>query len=220
MTERGKRRRTGLDPAFPRLLGERLCLDFANSIENPATAQRQDFLIDYDGLVGWARHVGLLTEEHAARLLAEAQRRPHVATAALARAHALRSAIDNAFHALAQGAAPADEDLATIQSAYVAAMEHAQLVSAGEGFAWAWRDDRPELDRVLWPVARSAVELLLAGEPGRVKACAPDAGGCTWLFYDTSKNRSRRWCSMEGCGSQVKMRRYHARKRAVSARTA
>ncbi|MGH2615819.1 MAG: CGNR zinc finger domain-containing protein, partial [Thermomicrobiales bacterium] len=68
-------------------------------------------------------------------------------------------------------------------------------------------------DRILWPVARSAVDLLMHGETSRMKECAEAAGGCSWLFYDTSKNASRRWCSMEGCGSSVKMQRYHARRR-------
>ncbi|MGH3132366.1 MAG: CGNR zinc finger domain-containing protein [Gaiellaceae bacterium] len=46
----------------------------------------------------------------------------------------------------------------------------------------------------------------------RVKEC-PGAGDCGWLFYDTSRNGTRRWCSMEGCGSRVKMRRQYARRR-------
>jgi predicted RNA-binding Zn ribbon-like protein len=62
-------------------------------------------------------------------------------------------------------------------------------------------------------VARSAEELLLSGDPRRAKECPGPDGGCGWLFYDESKNASRRWCSMEGCGSQAKMRRYRSRRR-------
>lgn len=39
----------------------------------------------------------------------------------------------------------------------------------------------------------------------RLKACERDA--CHWAYYDTSRNRSRRWCSMQGCGNVLKMRR-------------
>jgi predicted RNA-binding Zn ribbon-like protein len=63
---------------------------------------------------------------------------------------------------------------------------------------------------VLWPVAYAATELLTSGPLGRVKNCA----GCNWLFVDESKNRSRRWCSMEECGTHAKMRRYVARRAA------
>jgi predicted RNA-binding Zn ribbon-like protein len=48
---------------------------------------------------------------------------------------------------------------------------------------------------------------------GRLKVCARES--CRWAYYDSSRNRSGRWCSMAGCGNQVKMRRaYAARKRA------
>jgi len=38
--------------------------------------------------------------------------------------------------------------------------------------------------------------------------------GCGWLFFDTSKNRSRRWCAMEDCGNRAKARRHYRRSRA------
>jgi predicted RNA-binding Zn ribbon-like protein len=45
----------------------------------------------------------------------------------------------------------------------------------------------------------------------RLKVCARDT--CRWAFYDASRNRVRRWCSMAGCGNYIKMRRaYAARK--------
>jgi predicted RNA-binding Zn ribbon-like protein len=56
----------------------------------------------------------------------------------------------------------------------------------------------------------AAVELLTTGPLDRIKACA----GCRFVFVDESKNRSRRWCSMEDCGTTAKMRRYVARRSA------
>jgi predicted RNA-binding Zn ribbon-like protein len=49
--------------------------------------------------------------------------------------------------------------------------------------------------------AASAVDLLSVGELSRVKEC-PGPGDCGWLFYDTSRNGTRRWRSMDGCGSR------------------
>jgi predicted RNA-binding Zn ribbon-like protein len=60
-----------------------------------------------------------------------------------------------------------------------------------------------------------AYEAMEHGEWRRLKACRNDT--CQWGFYDHSKNRSKTWCSMEGCGSQVKSRAYRARKRAGGA---
>jgi predicted RNA-binding Zn ribbon-like protein len=44
----------------------------------------------------------------------------------------------------------------------------------------------------------------------RLKACTADE--CQWAFYDTTRNRSRTWCSMEECGNREKTRRYRQRK--------
>lgn len=42
----------------------------------------------------------------------------------------------------------------------------------------------------------------------RLKVCARDT--CRWAFYDASRNQTRRWCSMAGCGNYVKMKRAYA----------
>ena len=65
-------------------------------------------------------------------------------------------------------------------------------------------------------VARAAYDLLTGDHLARVKVCA----GCHWLFLDRSKNGSRRWCSMEDCGTSAKMRRYVARRAARRASSA
>jgi predicted RNA-binding Zn ribbon-like protein len=44
----------------------------------------------------------------------------------------------------------------------------------------------------------------------RLKACTDD--GCQWAFYDSTRNRSRTWCSMDVCGNRQKTRRYRSRK--------
>lgn len=60
------------------------------------------------------------------------------------------------------------------------------------------------------PVVLSA--LALAREyPGRVRACASER--CGALFLDTTRNRSRRWCSMEICGARAKASAYYRRHR-------
>ena len=51
-------------------------------------------------------------------------------------------------------------------------------------------------------------ELLTSGRLDRIREC-PGLDGCGWLFYDTSRNGSRRWCSMEGCGNRAKGRRHY-----------
>ena len=67
-------------------------------------------------------------------------------------------------------------------------------------------------------MAWSAVELLTSEDPGRIKVClGGDGSSCLWLFFDATKNRIRRWCSMEDCGSSAKARRQTARRRVARA---
>jgi len=99
-------------------------------------------------------------------------------------------------------------------------LAQAAIVPTGDGYAWTWPDATAELARPLWPIARSAVELVTEGELRRVKICPGVPGdpvACAWLFYDATKNRGRHWCSMSDCGGATKARRQTGRRRAARA---
>jgi predicted RNA-binding Zn ribbon-like protein len=64
---------------------------------------------------------------------------------------------------------------------------------------------------VLWPVARSASELLTSDDLAYVRGCASET--CAWLFLDKTKNHGRRWCEMKTCGNRDKARRYYQRQK-------
>ena len=55
----------------------------------------------------------------------------------------------------------------------------------------------------------AAATARIKGTWGRLKICPAD--DCAWAFYDTSRNRSRRWCSMEVCGNRQKVRAFRSR---------
>ena len=200
---------------YPRLLGGQLSLDYVNT-PDPRGHNPREYLLAYDDIVNWSRHAGILPEEVALPLLRAAEEHPACAAAVYARAIELRETLHRAFLALAHGESPARDDLDAIRVAYRYTLGHARLVMSEGRYDWAWIEADDALDRPLWPIVRAAVELLTSPEVARVKECGNH--GCGWLFLDTSKNGSRRWCSMESCGSQVKMRRYYARRRATAHR--
>ncbi|MEV0623954.1 CGNR zinc finger domain-containing protein [Nonomuraea sp. NPDC050404] len=84
----------------------------------------------------------------------------------------------------------------------VGAGERPELVPAVEGV-------RGGLARIAAAVALAAAGT--AREWDRLKVCAEET--CQWAFIDSSKNRSRSWCSMRVCGNRTKTRAYRARKR-------
>lgn len=202
------------------LIGGVLCLDFINTVEPRAVArhggQPREYLTAYEDLIAWSRHAEVLDAAQAQVLLAQAAQHPAAAQTAIEDAVALREVIYRIFYAIADGAEPKPADLDALNMAYGDALGSARLVSVGTTFDWVWLDTDENLERPLWPIVRSAVDLLMHGERVRIKDCATHAAGCGWLFYDTSKNNSRRWCSMRGCGGPEKERRRAARRRAGS----
>jgi predicted RNA-binding Zn ribbon-like protein len=203
-----------------RLVGGNLALDLVNTHGgHPGPSAEDEVLHGYDDLVAWGRHAGVLTQAEARRLLQRARRSPDDARRAFQRAVRLRGYLHELFGAVAAGRPPPGRCVAALRSDEAEALARAELVGGDGGFRWSWaRDD--DLARPLRPLVHAAVELLTA-DPGqradhlrRVKRC----DGCAWLFIDESKNRSRRWCSMDDCGTDEKMRRYVAR-RAAARRT-
>lgn len=195
------------------LLGGKLCLDFINTLDPRIGKQPREFLRSYSDLVAWEKHVGLLTAEQGAALLREAESRHADATKAFEHTIVLREALYRVFVALTKDADPQSSDLEIVQQAFAQAMLHARLEWKLQAFDWAWLGSPASLDSLLWPIVRSALDLLISEDWKRVRQC-PGIDDCGWLFLDTSKNGSRQWCSMQGCGSRAKMRRQYARKRA------
>ncbi len=198
---------------FSRLSGGHLCLDFVNTVEPRVGNNPHDVLTTYADLVLWGHYVGLLSEEKANTLLKEAQSRQKDATAVFAKAMNLREAIYSIFSTLIQHASLSSSDLDTLQRLFVETMTQGHIEETPRGIEWQWSSEESNLEQLLWPLSRSAIELLTSSEVTRVKECPHWEGGCGWLFLDRSKNGSRRWCSDEECGSLIRMRRLYARKR-------
>ncbi len=101
---------------------------------------------------------------------------------------------------------------------WTAIVSHAldPLVDAIRGMSFALAVDAGRLtlaaERPADIVVARLVDSVLAAQAdrswGRLKACAR----CDWVFYDRSKNRSGRWCTMDACGSRHKARAYRHRR--------
>lgn len=200
----------GSDPETLNLKAGWLCLDFANTAEWHASDQPEEHLNSYLDLIGWAGKVGLLAHHQMEHLLQLATDQPQKATAVLERAIVLRETIYQIFTDIAHDRPPETADLAGLNAELSIALARSQIVSTGDGFSWGWDYEGDELDQMLWPISRSAAELLTSDKLDWVGQCADDRG-CGWLFLDMSRNRSRRWCDMKDCGNRAKVRRYRQR---------
>jgi predicted RNA-binding Zn ribbon-like protein len=189
------------------LAEQRLCLEFANTANRPDSDQPVEELNSYADLAAWARRVGLLSEAEVQIQLEKAARRPADAAVILERAVELREAIYQIFSAVAGGRPVKTADISLLNRWLRQAQKRLQVVATDGGFTWHWGGQGTSLGQMLGPVVQSAAELLVSADLTRVKECADDRG-CGWLFVDTSRNQSRRWCSMESCGNRAKVRRH------------
>ena len=188
-----------------------LCLDFANTLEWRYTDHPKEMLGGYSDLIHWGEAAGIMPSGYAQRLHRNATNQPQKAAKAYEAAIKLREAIYRIFANIsALEGERKREDLDLLNQSLSESLSHMQIVQSPQGYDWDWTESTERLDRVVWPVTRSAAELLTSDRLDRVGQCADDRG-CRYLFFDTSRNGSRRWCSMEACGNRAKARRHYQR---------
>lgn len=206
------------------LASSRLCLEFVNTNEWHAAEFPVETLTSYTDLVDWATKVGIRSPQSAQALKAQAANRPILATQIYDWAIELREAMYRVFVAIINNQSPTQSDLDLLNEALPHAYTQPILntldvensaAKSCVAFGVQWRCDESGLDGILWPILRSAIRLLTEGEHSRIGQCADDRG-CGYLFYDTSRNRSRRWCTMASCGNRAKSQRHYARRKTPS----
>jgi len=188
-----------------------LCLDFVDSIDRNGPGPpdpETDLIRSHADLCRWIAEAEGLPAAHARRLARAGRAAPGAAAAVVERGRALREALFGCFAALAAGRAPPADDLARINTELARALARLRVEP---GLAWGWEADSAALDAPLWPIARSAAQLLTSPERELVKECASER--CTWLFLDRTRNHQRRWCEMRSCGNRAKVREHRRRQR-------
>jgi predicted RNA-binding Zn ribbon-like protein len=194
---------------LPLIAGE-LAFDFANSVADRGGSQHEDYLPGGRDIVTWGHLAKLLGDADRDRALDAISKDSDLASRLLAEAHALRETIHDIGAALAQRQMPREEDRAALTAVHAKCLAKARLSPTIDGFAWNWDPDAELVEALLGPIALSALSLLTQQDLARVKRCEGDH--CSWLLFDTTKNRRRRWCEMEVCGNRAKMRAFRARK--------
>jgi len=166
---------------------------FANTVASEGVLHWEAFA-DPDALRSWLVSWGLLAEGEP------------VAEADVVRAKEVREALRALLAANNGGGV----DPAAVEALNRAA-ERAMLgVRFGADGRAALESGAGGVDGAIGKVLAAAHAGMEEGTWGRLKSCAN--GGCAWAFYDRSRNRSGRWCSMEVCGNRTKTRAYRRRK--------
>jgi predicted RNA-binding Zn ribbon-like protein len=203
-------------PASFDLCGGHPALDFVNSLDDRFDpAGSRELLTDYGALLRFAGETGLLNLPQA-RGLARAVNGA-AATRVLRSARELREALAAVLYAAAEQRVPAAAEIEMLERRFHEAERprHLQWLTADSGIhgslQWQWRGEQVKAAGFpVWLIAQAASQLMLSDAIGRVRACEADS--CRWLFLDTSKNHTRRWCNMRICGNRAKARRFQERR--------
>ncbi|WP_225799879.1 CGNR zinc finger domain-containing protein [Streptomyces sp. NK15101] len=175
---------TAIDPRP--LTGEPVSLDLLNTRWNEEGGRR-DLLTEVEGLAVWLAANGL-----AERFTADATTLRHT----LAARDALAALVDH----------PGDPSAtARVDAVLGHGRIRATLTAEGPGEEAEFADPAWGPG---WTAARDYLDLLRTA-PDRIRACAHEA--CILHFFDTSRNGTRRWCSMAVCGNRAKASRHYAR---------
>ncbi|MFF9065058.1 CGNR zinc finger domain-containing protein [Streptomyces sp. NPDC014891] len=175
---------TAIDPRP--LVGEPVSLDLLNT-RWTEEGVRRDLLSGVEGLAVWLAANGL-----GARFAADATTLRHTLTAR----DALGALVDRPGDSAATARVDAVLGHGRIRATLTAGGPGERFEFADPAWGPAWTAARDHLD-------------LLRTAPDRIRACAHEA--CTLHFFDTSRNGTRRWCSMAVCGNRAKASRHYAR---------
>jgi predicted RNA-binding Zn ribbon-like protein len=191
------------------LLGGRLSIDFVN-VTPPNTE------LSWGRLIQFLNSTNIVSTERGTQLLGLPQIDPQVAEALLLKARRLGVALRKVFTAMLRKQRIAGEWIEPVNEILRITEGHDELT--GQDGVWKIEFVAREggLDWLLAAVARSGAEIIAEGTHARLRLCANPH--CGLFFYDDSRTRRRRWCSMAVCGNRNKVAAF-ARKHA-SARSA
>ena len=189
-----------------KLNAEHVALDFVNTLDDRyAPGGPRELLPSYADLIRFCRQAGILTHAEAARLspLPGASQEN-----ALRSAIELRELLARVFYRWVERRSPSAEDRIALEEWSATCARHRELRWKNGHLEWTWKALAADAEAPALLLAQRGLDLLIGDEPPRLHTCASET--CRWLFLDTSKNRTRRWCDMKICGNRAKARRYSA----------
>ena len=126
----------------------------------------------------------------------------------MAKFKSLRGALRKSCQAIWAGRRLPETELRALNSA-LNVMGKRQLLQDQSGMQVDFVPQSEGWGSILAQIALSFANLVTSENRQRIKICLNE--DCRWVFYDTTKARTRRWCSDKVCGNRERVRRARAR---------
>ena len=123
----------------------------------------------------------------------------------------LREAAARVFYAAVGREDPPVQAIQQLEQFFKDAEAHRKLRWSANHLRWDFPAGLIAPELPLWILSLTTARLITSGKMEMLRAC--DSPECRWLFLDTSKNHTRRWCDMKICGNRMKARRFKAQHR-------
>jgi predicted RNA-binding Zn ribbon-like protein len=189
-------------PVSPGLIGGRLSIDFVNEL-----GTFSDF--SWEELLRFLLITRIISSERSAQLLALPQNDPQSAGSLLGKSQRLHACLHETFNAFLHKESLSRASVEPINEVLRITEGHDELLQRNGKWGLEFVAREGGLDWLLAAIARSAAELIAEGPSARLRVCSNPT--CGLFFYDNSRTRRRRWCSMSRCGNRHKVRAFSRR---------
>lgn len=195
-------------------VGNQLTLDFINT-QIARSGETRELLSSFGDLVVWCVKAEIFDDKTATEILSKWKNKPE-AEASLEKALAFRSELRGTILQIIRLKKIPARIIDSINDILRTQTGYFEIERANGKFSKRRRFKFDEPRDLLVPLADSASDFLCFADFELVKKC--EDAGCVRFFYDTTKNHSRRWCSMISCGNRAKATNYYERKKARNKR--
>ena len=186
-----------------KLVGEEISFDLINTISWPDTEWQHDWLDKPGNFILWATTAGIIKSSKAKLFAAKPKA---WLSKEMEYVHNTRRDLAKALTPLAFNKNPSEDAIKKLNALLHQVNDHRHIDL--KTHKWVWNEPF-SFKEILAPVIWNAGYVLTETEHTRIRHCP----SCNWIFYDNTKNKSRRWCDMKDCGSRDKSLRYYHRKK-------
>lgn len=192
-----------------KFIGGQLCFDFTNTVSWRGLGHPHEWLDSFDNLAKWAQIAKVLSNQETREMKRRLSVQEEMGKKKLQQLKETRETLYNIFNSTINQVSPSEKDIRGLNRIAKKAMGHLELAPTSGGFGLNWQDNISEMDKIHYSIVRSAIQVLTTKDLTRVKKCP----SCQWLYLDMSKNKSRRWCTMEDCGNRHKVNAFNKHRR-------
>jgi len=194
------------------LSGGHPALDLVNTLDwRFRESGPEELLEDYREVVRFTTQSGLMDAADARRLLRGAP--DNKAANVLAQVRTLREAAAEVLYAVVDGKRVSASAVKRLEDCFTLARQQQELRWVGGKLEWELKQSTSLPDLPLWLLSLSVAAFMTSEQMHLLRECGNPE--CRWLFVDTSKNHTRRWCDMKICGNRMKARRFKEQHRSV-----